>query len=316
MAAANAAIPFPGLTDSDLEAVRAEFSNLDFAKVYQKFVEYHRNKGTKTVTRKSLSGWFNREKPERAGGTSKPVKANKNYARLPLLTSDDNDVWSIGKNKIDADTLDAIECMPTKTKEDATKYLYGAVGYPWDVDHAFREYGDGWLFYEDENGSIVGSEVQRQIDEQEALIREAKKKAETEEAERRYISERPIQLKDDENWKVFSLFTGVLEIKDSVRVRKVVCEEGSGELARRVEYEPHYGSIEENRNAALMLKEKALSLGQVFKVSYRGNQSMCSYLIGADLIDLDDTALIKLIAEDYKKRGLKHCRAEGEINRL
>ncbi len=82
----NRLLPSPifGLTETDLEEVRDKFPNLDFDTVYQKFVGYHKNKGTEKVTKAQFLGWFKREKPtkEKAPASSTTPKPTNNSETL------------------------------------------------------------------------------------------------------------------------------------------------------------------------------------------------------------------------------------------
>lgn len=203
------AVPFCGLSEIDLETVRSEFPNLDFDKVYAKFVAYHTKKGSERVTRVQLAGWFKREKEAGRHEASPAVSTvdtaaagwEKEKVRLSgknKLTGDDvrdedgdwiDTRYFIGKTQVSENKIDRMLHMHRMSEQQACRWLFETVGYEFDTPQALRQFKDS-LFdsFEDEGVTVwQGSdyETPEQIAEfkrqQEAKAeKEAKEKAEKE----------------------------------------------------------------------------------------------------------------------------------------
>ena len=78
-----APVPFPGLTETDLESVRDEFADLVFSDVYAKFLARAKHDGKKKVNLKYLRGFFELERKFLAKKAGVAVAASAGPASDP-----------------------------------------------------------------------------------------------------------------------------------------------------------------------------------------------------------------------------------------
>jgi hypothetical protein len=170
---ATLSLSFPGLTDQNFGVIKNEFPNLDFATVYEKFVDHHTSKGTNAATLAMLRGWFKREKPASPGQAVEHElenpKANKPDASKSKKSSDLERLryvdcpadlrcevvaevtkpygWFIGKKKMgswcDSDFKAYCRNMPKGDYDECRDYLLAFTGgaiNEWDIKDALQSF--------------------------------------------------------------------------------------------------------------------------------------------------------------------------------
>jgi hypothetical protein len=230
---------FPGLSVKDLETVKGEFPHLDFAAVYQKFLDYHTSEGTERASLNFLRGWFKKERGGTADRqhataapsglkTAKPVKTgslakmkvkkvlNPDYDKRRDDPSEKyNEELCIGNFELPEDLEQKILVMPPKTDQEANQWLANLVGMPWDTMNALHTFGSAVtpyqhrLFYksdtddedipEAERGKWQGYAYESPEAKEQREKAAAERKAEREAIKKARETEPP-ELNTDENW--------------------------------------------------------------------------------------------------------------------
>ena len=158
--------------------MQAAFPDLDFVRVYQKFVDHHTKKGTEKVTKATLVGWFKRERPSKTAqasangvGQVKTAKPQKDTAPAvrERLTAKYKDIdfkdpdslydvdWKLGKQKVDFDKIIDLLHMTRRTNAEAKAYVVEVMGSGVDVEQFFSE-GEWYVLFEgEEDGDLEGN---------------------------------------------------------------------------------------------------------------------------------------------------------------
>jgi hypothetical protein len=170
--------PFPGLSLTDLETVKSENPDKDFAAVYKKFVDWHTKEGTLKATKVMLAGWFRNEKAStkcsstkpQASGFGKAVKTigaklewkrvkNPDYDRV----RDDPDekyitLPHLGDRELPDELRWRMEELPPSNEAEAVQWLIKVAGMPWNAMDALHTYSSNlvpeeqWMFMKYDEG--------------------------------------------------------------------------------------------------------------------------------------------------------------------
>ncbi len=154
-----------GLTEEDTEAAQSEFPQHDVQKLLPKFVAVNEKmdggvKASKNPL-KWLRGFLKTERVGKSSVCQNSDTVRRDTSKGPKLRCkvkpSEDPTWKIGKEEFaDDEHLETIRNMPLQSRASADQWLCDAIGFDWNTDAAFAEFGDGDLFYCNVDGTVEG----------------------------------------------------------------------------------------------------------------------------------------------------------------
>jgi len=184
------AVPFSGLTETDLDQVRNKYP-FNFDIIYDKFCKYHTKATTSKVDVKMLWGWFKREKLDDSSkannnfdtkelGAVAEYRKNQRINSLPkLILSDDDDDYNgtIGSKKIGDEIISQFSYMPRMSKLRAHDWLCEKTKCEWNTNHCIENFECWFYQFEDGTGRVCGRDYETDEEIEIKIKEEAERKA-------------------------------------------------------------------------------------------------------------------------------------------